>query len=801
MDTAPLSSHSIRRTAGWPRLPGLALLAAAIAAPGCGEGDQAAAPREALAPEDRKVTFFERGAVINPIRRDAEVLGEYRIPPGPHKDTKFRVHSRQGRMFQHRSRTGSVTSRFWGERTTSGESMIKISVADLGGEEALKRLTGVEMGALLPGASALQLTAVFLDPEDRVLGRSTPVNGVRSPKPQRLRFQVKPGVQLTGATSVALKVQGKEGIVALADLRLVRHERGASLPDLRTPQPFAFGSEVRMASGLVEGHPWEGEFLIQPDSYLRVSLHSPATFRVGSDVPQLTVDALDHDGSLLATERIKIPQENVQRWHDARIPLDVGGAESVRLRLSATTRREEQGLLLVGEATVHAPVRDPRTVLLITSDTHRGDYLGLARGGIEINTPVLDALARRGAYFEDCQTTINTTTASHVSIMTGVHPRDTQIVDNFTRVSTDAFTLAEAFAGAGFRTLAAVSIGHLTPSRSGLGQGFDRFYNPIRANQRATVAVEKLSGWIEDSSGEDLFAWLHVFDAHSPYDPPSKKSQVSPDQPPLQIDPSMIGWSKVPRWLQTTDATSLVEIKGWYGDEVESVDSFLQPILHLPRVQQGWIALTSDHGENLGENGSWFKHSGLFLPVLQVPLAIAGPGVDPMRTRAQVQHLSIGRTLLDLAGVQVAFPGRNLLDASSMQDTDEARFAISTYGHQASITLGRWLLVLGLKTVKELGEDPFYLAGRVRLFDRTKGYSTEQDFVELEPEIARAMRARLIRWLEETGDLGPLAEDASVTEAQREELHELGYSGGPGERNSKWWFPERVIDPKWRAAF
>jgi arylsulfatase A-like enzyme len=60
----------------------------------------------------------------------------------------------------------------------------------------------------------------------------------------------------------------------------------------------------------------------------------------------------------------------------------------------------------------------PPTVLLVTSDTHRGELLGTTAGGL-VRTPALDALAARGVVFLDAMSTSNATNPSHGGRRTG----------------------------------------------------------------------------------------------------------------------------------------------------------------------------------------------------------------------------------------------------------------------------------------------------------------------------------------------------------------------------------------------
>ena len=68
-----------------------------------------------------------------------------------------------------------------------------------------------------------------------------------------------------------------------------------------------------------------------------------------------------------------------------------------------------------------APPSAPPNLLLITIDTLRADHLG-AYGDGAAATPNLDALAARGARFQNAFTAVPLTLPSHASILTGLVP-------------------------------------------------------------------------------------------------------------------------------------------------------------------------------------------------------------------------------------------------------------------------------------------------------------------------------------------------------------------------------------------
>jgi arylsulfatase A-like enzyme len=150
-------------------------------------------------------------------------------------------------------------------------------------------------------------------------------------------------------------------------------------------------------------------------------------------------------------------------------------------------------------------------VLLVTSDTHRGELLGTTAGGL-VRTPALDALAARGVVFLDAMSTSNATNPSHAALMTGLHPRDTRVVTNRDPLARRAVTLAERFAAAGYRTAATYSAFHLDDATSGLGQGFDRYEGPGAPTGLDFDAFEGASSSVRDGALTVERALAHVDD-------------------------------------------------------------------------------------------------------------------------------------------------------------------------------------------------------------------------------------------------------------------------------------------------
>ncbi|MBL8291307.1 MAG: sulfatase, partial [Bryobacterales bacterium] len=176
-----------------------------------------------------------------------------------------------------------------------------------------------------------------------------------------------------------------------------------------------------------------------------------------------------------------------------------------------------------------AATPSPLNLVLVTIDTLRADRLG-CYGYSKVKTPNLDALAQRGVLFENAISSAPLTAPAHASMFTGVYPTVHKVRDTggFVLPSSQT-TLAENLQARGWDTAAFVGASVLKKS-FGFNQGFaiydDQMPKPDANREvefperRAGEVVDRATRWLDSQSGKPYFLWVHVFDPHSPYDPP-----------------------------------------------------------------------------------------------------------------------------------------------------------------------------------------------------------------------------------------------------------------------------------------
>jgi arylsulfatase A-like enzyme/tetratricopeptide (TPR) repeat protein len=313
-----------------------------------------------------------------------------------------------------------------------------------------------------------------------------------------------------------------------------------------------------------------------------------------------------------------------------------------------------------------APVARRPDVVVITLDTMRADRIG-AYGHAAAQTDSIDQLAAAGLRFDRAYSVLPLTIPAHASLFTGLYPFHHQIRDNGASVLADSFTtMAELFRAAGYRT-AGSSAAFVTTRQWGFAQGFDAFFDemPPRVDQSALGATNywhsERSGelvvndaltWLAGvPSGEPVFLWVHLYDAHFPYTPPDAYAKRVPGRP--------------------------------YDAELAYVDDQVARVVEAFAGRAALFALVGDHGESLGEHDEGEHGIYTYDATQRVPFILSGAGVKPGVVDTPVSGVDFLPTVLTAAGLPVpdgldghAQPGGATVPyAESYQMVDRFRIA------------------------------------------------------------------------------------------------------------------------------
>lgn len=262
-----------------------------------------------------------------------------------------------------------------------------------------------------------------------------------------------------------------------------------------------------------------------------------------------------------------------------------------------------------------------KDVLLITIDALRADRLQ-AYGG-EGLTPRLDALAGESMVFTRAYTPTPHTSYALTSMLTGKYMRPVLELPGETR---DHPALPELLRQYGYRTAAfyppAIFFVDAHRFRELAQRDFGFEYRKVMFAP-AHARVGQLESYLEDVGTEHpIFAWVHLFEPHEPYEPPERFARGSsrPDR---------------------------------YDGEVATADDAVGRLVALFRRRRpgSTVIVTADHGEELGDHGGWYHGTTLYDEQVRVPLLWSSPGYAHGTSAAPVELIDLPTTLLAALGI------------------------------------------------------------------------------------------------------------------------------------------------------
>jgi arylsulfatase A-like enzyme/predicted Zn-dependent protease len=399
----------------------------------------------------------------------------------------------------------------------------------------------------------------------------------------------------------------------------------------------------------------------------------------------------------------------------------------------------------------------PSPVVIVSIDTLRSDHLPVyGYGGVE--TPALDALRRDSVLVAHAYTHVPLTLPAHASLLTGLLPPAHQIRDNSGyRLGAEAghASLASILRAAGYATGAAVSA-YVLRAETGLDAGFDLYDDEIDIGTGSGLADQQRSGmdslratlpWLREASARGPFLyWLHLYEPHTPYEPP---------------EPFRSRYASAP-----------------YDGEIAAADAVLGELVtalrEIGKYEQSLVVILSDHGEGLGDHGESEHGILLYREVLEIPLLLKLPGNERAGdvVAAPAQLVDVLPTILDAIGLErpAGLPGRSILEPLPRRGggpRDDAPIYAETYYPR---------LHHGWSELRSaIDRDLHYIEGpSPELYRLSDDPAERRNLVEAEPRAAAALAEAIARV--SVAPAAPATEDAET----RRRLQALGYlSGAP----------------------
>jgi arylsulfatase len=291
-------------------------------------------------------------------------------------------------------------------------------------------------------------------------------------------------------------------------------------------------------------------------------------------------------------------------------------------------------------------------------------------------------------------------------------------------------------------------------------RGYDD-YMPPPGRSRSPGSVINGIGmpWITEHKEQDFFLFLHFWDAHIPYVPPSPYKERFTHGTSGRIDPNITakleGRPSYPLFKQNLydflDAMPNLEyIADLYDAEVAYLDFEIGRIFqHLESeglLDDTMVVLFGDHGENMTEHDAWFDHAGLYDSVTHVPLLMWAPGRIPVcESDAMVTLTDVLPTILEALGMPEAegIDGRSLFPLMRGETTthrDAVMLSEATWQAARAVRTPEWKYIKFLQT-------SIYGRDGVELYDLTNDPHEQVNVADAHPEVVADLGSRLNHWV------------------------------------------------------
>ena len=354
--------------------------------------------------------------------------------------------------------------------------------------------------------------------------------------------------------------------------------------------------------------------------------------------------------------------------------------------------------------TIASPPSRKPNILFLMSDQHTQKVAG-CYGDPLVRTPHLDRLAAGGVAFDNAYCPSPICTPSRMSLLTGRWPSSQACWTNADMLASDIPTYVHGLGAAGYRPALIGRLHSIGPdqlhgyaerevgdhSSNWIGARphsmgvLDRTNDPFRVSLERSGAGQSAYELHDIDVADAACAWLDRHAASGEGKPfalgvglmlPHQPYVARPEdhalyagriglpaipRPALEDDhPYLVKWRQITGIDEVTEAEILRARAAYYGLTTR-LDLLIGRVLDRLEAhgfaEDTLVVYTSDHGDQLGERGLWWKQT-FFDDSAKVPLILRWPGHLPAgERRAQVVNLvDLGPTLLDAVGGP-ALPG------------------------------------------------------------------------------------------------------------------------------------------------
>lgn len=347
------------------------------------------------------------------------------------------------------------------------------------------------------------------------------------------------------------------------------------------------------------------------------------------------------------------------------------------------------------------PGARPRNIVFILTDDHRYDALGFLKGQPFVQTPALDAMARRGVHLRNAFVTTALCSPSRASILTGNYAHRHRVVDNNNPVGRDLVFYPQYLQAAGYQT-AMIGKWHMGGEIDDPQRGFDHWvsfkgqgtYLPSRNGLNVDGRRVAQKGYITDELTDYAIDWLErrktdrpfmLYLAHkgvhAEFEPAARhKGRYAGERFIEPVSQSIEMMAKFPMWVQNQRNSwhgvefpyhsdlNIAEYYKRYAETLLAVDDSVGRVmswLEEKRLLDSTLVIyMGDNGFAFGEHGLIDKRTA-YEESMRVPMLMQCPELFKGGTTVEqvVANIDIAPTLLEAAGLRAPanLDGRSFL--------------------------------------------------------------------------------------------------------------------------------------------
>ncbi len=333
----------------------------------------------------------------------------------------------------------------------------------------------------------------------------------------------------------------------------------------------------------------------------------------------------------------------------------------------------------------------------------------------------------------------------------------------------------------------------------GFSKGFDSYEirgADFRDKDQAEQCFEGVSRWLDDNADKNFFLFIHTYQPHSPYHSPAPYNAMFLGKDPKRLSFDVLTDLSKGFFMKLADADRQ-NIIGLYDGEIRYTDEKLikplvEKIKQIGIYERTMLIITSDHGEQFFDHGSWNHGNFLYDDTLKVPLIIKFPDsrFRGQKISAIVRLIDVLPTILEELGIdfnETSFDGRSLISVLKGREKESRTFLadvadtadrspISRIPMKIAANSGDLKLVLNREYRKEYLESLPELPPPnppIELYNLRDDPGEKKNIADQQTDVVRRLTAQVKSLYQNAQKRQPVK--AGMTKELENELRALGY--------------------------